>query len=203
MCHPAAPIEMKRRSMSCHSVRRVPPPKASSSHRISKAPQLYSSDLGASARLTLVSVTCSVGAPTVVSFTVLPTVPRLLSASKGAHSRSCAGSVSACQTFSGEWRSSLTRMSVHLSPSFRTCAPLAGPGVYCSRSVIFFSSSSFSLVLTDPCGRGGVREHRRERTRTDGTEPTRHRFPEVVQVSTDRGGAVRLPWIPRNRPRAE
>ena len=26
MCHPAAPIEMKRRSMLCHSVRRVPPP---------------------------------------------------------------------------------------------------------------------------------------------------------------------------------
>jgi hypothetical protein len=28
-----------------------------------------------------------------------------------------------------------------LSPSFRTCAALAGPGVYCSRSVIFFSLS--------------------------------------------------------------
>ena len=48
---PAAPIEMKRRSMLCHSVRRVPPPKASSSHRIS----LYSSTLGASARVTVVS----------------------------------------------------------------------------------------------------------------------------------------------------
>jgi hypothetical protein len=35
-------------------------------------------------------------------------------------------------------RSQLTRMSVHFSPSFRTCAPLAGPGVYCLRSVIFF-----------------------------------------------------------------
>src|SRR5207247_2396945 len=42
MCHPAAPIEMKRRSMLVHSVRRVPPPKGSSSHRISKPPQLYS-----------------------------------------------------------------------------------------------------------------------------------------------------------------
>src|SRR5437868_6420085 len=157
MCHPAAPIEMKRRSMSCHSVRRVPPPKASSSHRILLPPQLYSSTLGASARVTLVSETCGVGAPTVVSFTVGPTVPRLPSASKGAHSRSCAGSVSACQTFSGEWRSSLTRMSVHFSPSFRTSAPLAGPGVYCSRSVILFSLSSFSLVLIDPCGRGGRR----------------------------------------------
>src|SRR6185312_15582244 len=137
MCHPAAPIEMKRRSMLVHSVRRVPPPRASSSHRISKPPQLYSSTLGASARVTLVSVTCGPGAPTVVSFTVLPTVPRLPSASKGAHSRNCAGSVSACQTFSGEWRSSLTRMSVHFSPSLRTCAPLAGPGVYCSRLVIY------------------------------------------------------------------
>src|SRR5437773_1011286 len=202
MCHPAAPIEMKRRSMLVHSVRRVPPAKASSSHRISKPPQLYSSALGASARLTLVSVTCGVGAPTVVSFTVVPTVARLPSASKGAHSRSCAGSVSACQTFAGEWRSSLTRMSVHFSPSFRTCAPLAGPGAYCSRAVIFFSLSSFSLVLIDPCGRGGVREHPRERTRTAGTEPTRQRPPEVVQASAGRDGAARPPWIPRNRPRA-
>ena len=132
-------IAMKRRSILVHSVRRVPPSEASSSQRISWSPQLYSSTLGASARVTVVSVTCGVGAPTVVSFTVVPTVPRLPSASKGAHSRRCAGSVSACQTFSGEWRNSLTRMSVHFSPSFRTCAPPAGPGVYCSRLVIFFS----------------------------------------------------------------
>src|SRR5439155_15109398 len=158
--------------------------------------------LGASARLTLVSVTCSVGAPTVVSFTVVPTVPRLPSASKGAHSRSCAGSVSACQTFSGEWRSSLTRMSVHFSPSFRTCAPPAGPGAYCSRAVIFFSVSSVSFVVIDSCGRDGVREHPRERTRTDGTEPARQRPPEVVQASAGRDGAGRPPWIQRNRPRA-
>src|SRR5712664_670749 len=182
--------------MLVHSVRRVPPPKASSSHRISKPPQLYSRALGASARVTVVSETRGVGAPTVVSFTVAPAVPRLPSASKGAHSRRCAGSVSACQTFSGEWRSSLTRMSVHFSLSFRICTPLAGPGVYCSRSVIF-SLSSFSLVLIDPCGRGGVREHLRERTRTDGTEPARHPPPEVVQVSVGRDGAVRPPWILR------
>src|ERR1700704_3252101 len=92
-------------------------------------------------------------------------------------------------------------MSVHFSPSFRTCTPLAGPGAYFSRSVVF-SLSSFSLVLIDPCGRGGVREHLGERTRTDGTEPARHPPPEVVQVSADRDGAVRPPWIPRNRPRA-
>src|SRR2546421_11655642 len=187
--------------MLVHSVRRVPPPKSSSSHRMSKPPHLYSSPSGGSARVTVVSVTRGAGAPTVVSFTMLPTVPRLPSASNGAHSRRCAGSVSACQTFSGEWRNSLTRMSVHFSPSFRTCAPLAGPGAYCSRSVIF-SLSSFSFVLIDPCGRGGVREHLRERTRTDGTEPARHPLPEVAQVSAGRDGAVRPPWIPRNRPRA-
>src|SRR3984893_17898117 len=202
MCHPAAPIEMKRRSMLCHSVRRVPPPRASSSHRISLPPHPYSSTLGASARLTSVSVTYGEGAPTVVSFTMVPTVPKLLSASKGAHSRRCTGSVSACQTFSGEWRSSLTRMSVHVSPSFRICAPLAGPGVYCSRSVTFFSLSSFSLAWIDPCGRGGVREHPRERTRTGGTEPARLPPPEAVLASAGRDGAVRPPWIPRNRPRA-
>src|SRR6266404_1076916 len=202
MCHPAAPIEIQRRSMLVHSVSRVPLPTRSSSHRISKSPQLYSSAFGASARFTLASVTCGAGAPTVVSFTVLPTVPRLPSASKGAHSRSCAGSVSAFQTFSGEWRSSLTRTSVHFSPSFRTCAPLAGPGAYCKRSVIFFSVSSVSLVSIDPCGRGGALEHRRERTRTGGTEPARQRPPEVAQVSVGRDGAVRPPSIPRCRPRA-
>src|SRR5580700_9716269 len=133
--------------MLVHSVRRVPPPTASSSHRISKPPQLYSSSLGASARVTVVSVTCREGAPTVLSFTVFPTLPRLPSTSKGAHSRRCVGSVSACQTFSGEWRSSRTRMSVHLSPSFRICAPLAGPGVYCSRWFTFFSLMCIACQL--------------------------------------------------------
>src|SRR5437868_2708773 len=93
-------------------------------------------------------------------------------------------------------------MSSHFSPSFRTCAPLAGPGAYCSRSVTFFSLSSFSLVLIDPCGRGGVREHLRERTRTGGTEPAMPLPPAVVQVSAGRDGAVRPPWIPRNPPLA-
>src|SRR4029450_11329539 len=202
MSHQAAPIEMKPRSIFVHSVRRVPPPMASSFHRISKPPQLYSSTLGASARVTFVSVMCGVGAPTVVSFTVVPTVPRLPSASKGAHSRRCAGSVSACQTFSGEWRRSLTRTSVHFSPSFCTCAPLAGPGVYCARSLIFFSFSFFSLVLICPCGRGGFREHLPDRPRIGRTEPARHRLPEMVQVSAGRDGVVRPPWIPRNRPHA-
>src|SRR5690349_16611342 len=190
--------------MLVHSVRRVPPTKSSSSHRISKPPHLYSSTSGASARVTVVSVTCSVGAPTVVSFTVVPTLPRLPSASKGAHSRRCAGSVRACQIFSGEWRSSLTRMSVHLSPSFRTCAPLAGPGMYCARSVIFFSWSSFSLVLLDlvPCDRGGAPEHPRERTRADGTGPATNPSPEMLPASAGRDGAEHPPWILRNPPRA-
>src|SRR5882762_1692461 len=69
-------------------------------------------------------------------------------------------------------------------------------------SHVVFSVSSFSLVLIDPCGRGGVREHPRERTRTDGTDPARHPPPEVVQVSVDRDGAVRPLWIRRNRPLA-
>src|SRR5881296_2360145 len=127
--------------MLVHSVRRVTGPKASSCHRMSKPPQLYSSTLGASARVTVVSVTCGAGAPTVVSFTVVPTVPRLPSASKGAHSRKCAGSVSACQTLSGGWCSSRTRTRVHFSPSLRTEAPEAAPGVYGSRS--FMSLLSF------------------------------------------------------------
>src|SRR5689334_25322408 len=122
---------------------------------------------------------CGVGAPTVVSFTVFPSVARLPSASNGAHSRRCAGSVNACQTLSGGCRRSLTRIKVHFSPSFRTSAPEAGPGVYCLRSVIF-SSSSFCLVLVDPCGRDGVREHLRERTRIGGKAPARHPPPEEI-----------------------
>src|SRR5262249_51135144 len=162
-----------------------------------KPPHLYSSTLGASARVTVVSVTC--GVPTVVSFTFVPTALRFLSASKGAHSRRCSGSVSARQTFSGEWRSSLPRMSVQFSPSFRTCAPVAGPGVYCSRSVISFSLSFFSLVLIYPCGRGGVRENLYERTRTDGTEQARHRPTEAVLASAGRDAAVQVAAVGAHR----
>src|SRR4030088_3231743 len=57
-------------------------------------------------------------------------------------------------------------------------------------------------TVVDPCGRGGAREHLRERTRTGGTELARHSPPEAVQVSAGRDGAVRPPWIPRNRPLA-
>src|SRR5580698_973418 len=70
---------------------------------------------------------------------------------------------------------------------------------------VVFSLSYFWLVLAcpcdpcDPCGRGGVREHPGEQTRTGGTEPARHPPPEVAQVSAGRDGAVRPPWILRNR----
>src|SRR2546421_201392 len=67
---------------------------------------------------------------------------------------------------------------------------------------VVFSLSSFSLVWIDPCGPSAVREHPRERTRSGGREPARHRPPEVVQVSGGRDGAVRPPWIPRIRRRA-
>src|SRR5436309_2679155 len=68
------------------------------------------------------------------------------------------------------------------------------------------------LVVDGPCGRdpsdhgpsdqAGVRARPRERTRTGGTGPARHPAPEAVQVSGGRDGAVRPPWIPRNRPLA-
>src|SRR5580765_6980255 len=61
----------------------------------------------------------------------------------------------------------------------------------------FLSSSWFELV--DPCGRGGVRAHPDEPTRTGGTERARHRPPETVRVSAGRDGAVRPRWTPRNR----
>src|SRR2546430_16589003 len=119
--------------MLVHSVRRVPPPTASSCHRISNPPQLYSSTLGASARVTVVSVTCGGGAPTVVSFTLVPTVPRLPSASNGAHSRSRAGPVRACQTFWGGWGRFFTTQRVPFSPFLRNCATLGGACVCCAR----------------------------------------------------------------------
>src|SRR5262245_5983536 len=60
-----------------------------------------------------------------------------------------------------------------------------------------------SLLLCHfPCDRGGVREHRREPTRTGEMEPARLPPPEAVPVSAGRGGAVRPPWLPRNRPRS-
>src|SRR5580700_8927169 len=69
-------------------------------------------------------------------------------------------------------------------------------------SRVVFYSSSFSLVLMDPCGRGAAREHPRERTRTGGTEPASHPAPETVLASVGRDGAARPRWTPRNQPRA-
>src|SRR5690242_2040742 len=177
MCQPAAPIEMKRRSMLVHSVNRVPAPSGSSCHRMLKSPQLYSSSLGASARVTLLSVTCCAGAPTVVRLTVLPVLPRSPSESNGAHSRNCDGSVSAFHTLSGEWCISRTSTSVHLSPSFCTFA-FGGPGTYCSRAIIIFFSLVFAWwALVDANGRGDARGHRRGLTRVGGTVPASFRLP--------------------------
>src|SRR4029077_5486425 len=67
---------------------------------------------------------------------------------------------------------------------------------------VVFSLSSFSLVMILPGGRGAAPEHPRDRTRTGETAPARHPPAEMVQVSAGRVGAVRPPWIPRNRPRA-
>src|SRR2546430_1399866 len=58
----------------------------------------------------------------------------------GAHSRRCSGSVSAFQTFAGGEGRARTRTSVHFSPSFRTSAPEAAPGAYCSRPLMSFLS---------------------------------------------------------------
>ncbi len=65
-------------------------------------------------------------------------------------------------------------MSVHFSPSFCTCAPLAGPGVYCSRSVIFFSLSSFSLVWIHPSVEVAF-----ERIYVSGPEPAERSQPGI------------------------
>src|SRR5579864_1783577 len=62
--------------------------------------------------------------------------------------------------------------------------------------------SCFLLVSTDPCGRGSVREHPRERTRTGGTDPARRPALETVLASAGKDGAVRPPSIPRNPRRA-
>src|SRR4029077_5092102 len=67
---------------------------------------------------------------------------------------------------------------------------------------VLFSLFSVSMALTAPCGRGGVREHPRERTRTGGTEPARHSPPETVLALGGTDGAVRPLWTPRSRPRA-
>src|SRR5437764_8269427 len=65
-----------------------------------------------------------------------------------------------------------------------------------------FSSFSVWTPLEDPCGRGGVREHQRERTRSGGREPARHPTPGKARASGGRDDAVRRPWIPRSRPGA-
>src|SRR5579864_6801360 len=69
-------------------------------------------------------------------------------------------------------------------------------------SLVVLIHAVYDRCGPDPSGQGGVPEHPGGRTRTGGTEPARHPVPEVVQVSDGRDGAVRPPWIPRNRRRA-
>src|SRR5215467_3930950 len=57
-------------------------------------------------------------------------------------------------------------------------------------------------VVDGLCGRGSVREHLCEPTRTGETGQARRRAPEGARASAGRGGAVHPRWIPRNRPRA-
>src|SRR5262249_8120874 len=76
--------------------------------------------------------------------------------------------------------------------------------LFCLRGLnrAVLSLSSFAFEFADPNGRGTARAHQRARTRTGGTEPASHPTPGRVPASGGRGGAVRLRWIPRNRPRA-
>src|SRR5579862_45918 len=69
--------------------------------------------------------------------------------------------------------------------------------------VVFWSW--FLLLLPDsppPCGRGAVPEHPGAATRTGGTDPARHSFPEMAQASAGIAAAGHPPWIPRSPPRA-
>src|ERR1700742_473245 len=50
--------------------------------------------------------------------------------------------------------------------------------------------------------RGGVREHRDERTRIGGTEPARHPPAAGVQVSAGKDAVVHPRWTPRSQPPA-
>src|SRR5678816_1550670 len=127
----------------------------------------------------------------------------LPSASNGAHSRICTGSVSASQTLSGECCRSLVITSAQFSPFFSTFAVIA-PGVYCSRGVIsFFSLSLFLPASTDAGGRDGAREHQRDATIDHGTVPATRPAPEVAWTSGCRAGAAHPLLIPQTRHRAE
>ena len=176
-CAAAAPIEMKRRSMLCQSVSRVPlPASGSSSQRMSCPPQLYSSSLGASACFTRVSVTCGVGVPTVESVAV-PTAARFRSASNGAHSRRCSGSVSAFQTFAGGCGA---RGRARASTSPHPFEPRRRCG---ARRVLFTAGHVVSFpsqMRPVPFAPGAAPAHRRAVTRRGGTEPATHRLPAAV-----------------------
>src|SRR6185369_10290135 len=87
----------------------------------------------------------------------------------------------------------------HFSPPFFTCAPLAGPGAYCSRLVIVLSLSSFSSLHLEPCGPGAVPVHPHAPTRTGGTDRATHPPPAAAPASAGRGAVVRRRSILRTR----
>ena len=173
------PTEMKRRSMLCQSVRRVPPAvRLELPPNVVVAPVVLE-QLRRLGSLTVVSETCGVGVPTVESFTG-PPVARLRSASNGAHSRSCAGSVSASPDFLRRMAQLPRREAASRSPlPYGPRRRRAAPGEYVFTAAHRFFPFPWSRGLA-PCGRGAVRERRRAPTSSGGTEPARRRSPSVA-----------------------
>ena len=126
MCQPAAPHEMKRRSMLCHSVSRVPLPTPSSSHRISRhARQLPGASARRHRRLKRLrrSHPGEIHAGSSRTHAPIDVERRPLAQLRQGRS-------APARLFRASGAGLRTRISVHYSPPFCTCAPLAGPGVY-------------------------------------------------------------------------
>lgn len=135
------------------------------------APHEYSSTCGASARMIVVCVTWGTGIPTVVSLTTAPVVPRSALASKGAHSLSCAGSVSALPT-------TVPRRHVIVSV-ISCCEPL--------------------VARADAPGRDGAPRRRDASTTTVERATATRRSRSVTRAAAGRDGAAPRRSIPRNR----
>jgi hypothetical protein len=182
MCQPAVPQEMKRRSMLCDSVRRVPPSNPSRSHRISS----YSSTSGTSARATV--VTCGLPVPTQVIH--LGSDRNQVPVGYEGHPLEQMSRVGErLPDFSGKWRSSLTRMSLHFSLPFCTSGRWRAPA--CTARDRSSSSPCSALRWCGSIqGQGCVCELPRERTRTGGGAPNVrnsciYQFCELNEVTAD------------------
>jgi hypothetical protein len=77
------------------------------------------------ARLTLVSATCGAGNPECRKLYRLHGSQVPIGVERCPFRTNAPGRFSACQALSGQWRGSLKKMSVYLSPSFRACVPPA------------------------------------------------------------------------------